>query len=399
MARHITDLGIKALKPRAARYEKPIGNGLYVVVQPNGNRSYAARYRFAGKTRKLTLRGGLTLAQARKATADALFQVEQGHDPVVVRQQQKQAQRLADADTFGAVVAEYFRREGKALRTVTRRRQTLDRLVLPVIGNRPIGEIKRSEIVRLLDAVEESSGPSMADDCLAFIRKLMNWHATRSDDFRSPIIRGMARTKAKERARQRILSDEELVKVWKTAAAQPGAFSALIRFLLLTASRRDEARCMTRAELNGGSDWILPAARNKVSVDLVRPLSDAALAILKQAPRIDGGEFIFSNGRRPLSGLSREKKRFDRVSGTSGWTLHDLRRTARSLMSRAGVPSDHAERCLGHVIAGVRGVYDRHEYHAEKRDAYKALAVQIERIVNPVDNVTEMRAARKSRRK
>jgi hypothetical protein len=68
-------------------------------------------------------------------------------------------------------------------------------------------------------------------------------------------------------------------------------------------------------------------------------------------------------------------------------------------MSRAGVNSDHAERCLGHVIGGVRGVYDRHAYHGEKRDAYAALAAQIGRIIYPVDNVAELPAARKSRRK
>ena len=402
MIRQITDKGVKALKPRAQRYEKPIGNGLYVVVQPGGRKSYAVRYRFAGKTRKLTLPGGITLAAARRAAADALYKVEQGIDPAVARQRQKQAQRLADADTFAAVADEYFRREGRGLRSVKRRRQTIDRLVLPVIGNRPIGEIKRSEIVRLLDQVEEKNGPSMADDVLAFVRKIMNWHATRSDEFRSPIIRGMARTKPKEQARSRILSDDELRAVWTTAAERPGAFPALLQFLLLTAARRDEARCMTFSELNGGSVWVLPASRSKNKLDLIRPLSDAALAILKHVPRIDGGEFVFSNtGRRPFSNLWEAKKKFDAACGVSGWTLHDLRRTARSLMSRAGVSSDHAERCLGHVIGGVRGTYDRHEYYTEKRAAYTALSLQIDRIVNPraAANVTELPAAKKSRRK
>ena len=83
----------------------------------------------------------------------------------------------------------------------------------------------------------------------------------------------------------------------------------------------------------------------------------------------------------------------DQASGVTGWTLHDLRRTARSLMSRAGVPTDHAERCLGHVIGGVRGVYDRHEFHAEKKRAYEALAVQIDRIINPEENVVPLHAA------
>jgi len=398
MARHITELGLRALKPRDRRYEKPIGRGLSVIVQPSGVKSFAVRYRFGGRTRKLTLSGGLSLAAAHRATADALYKVEQGIDPAAARAQQKQKQRLADADTFAAVTAEYLRREGKTLRSVERRRSTLDRLVIPVIGDRPIGEIKRSEIVRLLDQVEETSGPSSADDCLAFIRKICNWHATRSDDFRTPIIRGMARTKPAERARSRILNDDELRAVWNTAASQPGAFPALLQFLLLTAGRRNECRNMVWAEIDG-ADWTLPAARNKTKVDLVRPLSDAALALLKRVPRIDAGPFVFTTtGRRPIGGLERYKKRFDEACGVTGWTLHDLRRTARSLMSRAGVNSDHAERCLGHVIGGVRGVYDRHEYHREKAQAYDALAAQIDRIINPVDNVAEL-SAKKSRRK
>jgi integrase len=399
MTRQITDKGIKALKGRAQRYEQRAGDNLYVVVQPNGHRSYAVRYRYAGKTRKLTLPAALTLAQARRAAADALDQVERGIDPGVARAQQKQAQRLADADTFAAIAAEYFRREGRGLRSVRRRQQTIDRLAVPVIGNRPIGAIKRSEIVRLLDRVEEENGPSMADDVLAFVRKIMNWHATRSDEFRSPIVRGMARTKPKERARSRILNDDELRRVLATAAAGQDAVSAWIQFLLYTACRRDEARSMTWAELEG-SDWVLPAARNKVKVDLIRPLSPAALDILRRVPRIDGSAYVFSTtGRVPISDSSRAKKQFDQAAGVYGWTWHDLRRTARSLMSRAGVNPDHAERCLGHVIGGVRGVYDRHAYYAEKRDAYAALAVLVGRIINPVANVAELAAAKKSRRR
>jgi integrase len=229
----------------------------------------------------------------------------------------------------------------------------------------------------------------------------MNWHATRSDDFRSPVIRGMARTKPKERARSRILTDDELRAVWTTAAGQPGAFPMLIQFLLLTAGRRNECRAMTWAEIDG-ADWTLPAARNKTKVDLVRPLSGAALALLSRIPRIDGGPYVFSNyGQRPIGGLARAKARFDKACAgvTAGWTLHDLRRTARSLMSRAGVSSDHAERCLGHVIGGVRGVYDRHAYYDEKRAAYEALAAQIDRIVNPVDKVAELAAQKRRRTK
>ena len=104
--------------------------------------------------------------------------------------------------------------------------------------------------------------------------------------------------------------------------------------------------------------------------------------------------FVFATGGRSgLGGFSKFKHKLDEAGGVTGWTLQDLRRTARSLMSRAGIPSDHAERCLGHVIGGVRGVYDRHEFHAEKMRAYEALAAQIDRIVNPKDNVVPLQSA------
>src|SRR5947209_12603841 len=95
-----------------------------------------------------------------------------------------------------------------------------------------------------------------------------------------------------------------------------------------------------------------------------------------------------SAGQRKHSHWS--KLSFDRACGVNGWTIHDLRRTARSLMSRAGVNSDHAERCLGHVIGGVRGTYDRHEYYTEKQLAFEKLASQIERVVSPQQNVVPM---------
>ena len=114
----------------------------------------------------------------------------------------------------------------------------------------------------------------MADRTLAYIRKVINWHAGRSDDFRSPIVRGMARTSGKERARARILTDDEIRAVWKAAEAMPGPFGALVKFLLLTGPRRSEAG-LTWDEIKDGV-WLLPAARNKVKQDLARPLSAAA---------------------------------------------------------------------------------------------------------------------------
>ena len=280
------------------------------------------------------------------------------------RLQERRKATARTEDTFQKIAENYLAREGKGLRTVDQRRGMLDRLVYKRLGDRHIDDIRRSDIVKLLDEIEDENGPVMADRILATIRRIMNWHASRSDEFRSPIVRGMARTKSKERARARILTDDELRAIWKAADAMPGPFGALVQFLLLTAARRAEAAEMTHAEIEG-TDWTLPEARNKVKVDLVRPLSPAAQDVLAKLPRIGKAGFVFTTGGRSgLGGFSKFKRKLDKAAGVTGWTLHDLRRTARSLMSRAGIPSDHAERCLGHVIGGVRGVYDRHEFHA-----------------------------------
>jgi integrase len=360
-----------------------------LVVTASGHRSFVVQYRAGGRSRRMTIDGVLGLAAARKQARALLGEVARDRDPL---QERRSAVCLAEG-TFKSIAEAYFAREGKRLRTVADRRVALERLVYPRIGSQPISSIRRSDIVRLLDRIEDENGPVMADRTLAYIRKVMNWHASRSDEFRSPIVRGMARTSSKERARTRILSDDELRAIWKAAEAIPGPFGALVQFLLLTGARRSEAAEMTWSELSQG-DWLLPAARNKVKVDLVRPLSTAAQELLAKLPHIGRRGLVFTTGRdTPLGGFSKFGQRLARATGVTGWTLHDLRRTARSLMSRAGVPSDHAERCLGHVIGGVRGVYDRHEFYEEKRRAYETLAAQIERIVNPQENVVPLRGA------
>jgi integrase len=169
--------------------------------------------------------------------------------------------------------------------------------------------------------------------------------------------------------------------VWRSAEAFPGPYGALVRFLLLTATRRAEAACMVRGELSG-NDWIIPAIRMKAKLEHVVPLSKAAKAIIDGIPVLGFCMFTL-DGRRPATNFAAYKSALDRASGVTGWRLHDLRRTARSLMSRAGVAPDIAERCLAHTIGGVRGTYDRYAYRDEKTRAFEALAALIERIVDP----------------
>src|SRR5262249_39991831 len=146
----------------------------------------------------------------------------------------------------------------------------LRRLIYPVLGDKPIGEVKRSDIVHLLDKVEDGSGERMADVTLGVLRKIFHWHEKRSDEWRSPIIRGMARQNAAEHRRTRILDDNEIRKL-SAATADGAPFSALIRFLLLTSARRSEAAGMKWDEINASSGvWTLPAARSKTKTEITR---------------------------------------------------------------------------------------------------------------------------------
>jgi integrase len=353
----LTALAVIRAKPkrdkagRAIRTERPdrMCRGLYCVIQPSRAKSWALRYRHGGQSRKLTLGtvlgadeeapvepnigAPLSLAAARRLAAEAMHQVELGRDPAREKADGRSRLALKPVETFQAIAESYLKREGKSLRSANDRRADLKRLVFPSIGFIPIAAIRRGDIIRLLDSIEDDRGPVIADKALALVRRIMGWHAARVDDFASPIIRGMARTKPRERARDRILTDDELRSVWN-AAESAGRFGALVRFLLLTAARGNEAAELPWSELSE-ADWTLPPDRNKVKLELVRPLSGAARAVLKGVSRTGG--FVFGAGNRPLGGFSKFKTAFDKASGVSAWTLHDLRRTGRSLMSRAGV--------------------------------------------------------------
>ena len=316
--------------------------------------------------------------------------VAKGGDPMADRRRQEGAA----TNTLKAIAEQYFKREGDKLRTANARKATFERLIYPALGSRQIDTIKRSEIVHFLDKIEDERGPQMAHAALAFLSKLFNWHASRDDNFLTPIRRGMGRVKMKETARDRVLSDNELRIIWRAAEAMKGPFGRFIRFTLLTATRRSEAAMMARDEVAPDGDWIIPASRMKAKQEHVVPLSPAAKAIIDGMPKV--GHYVFTvNGRGPIRGFTKfraalnaavlnDLRKLDpEAKPLPNWTIHDLRRTARSLLSRAGVNADIAERCLAHTISGVRGVYDRHAYHAEKKHAFEALAEQVERIVNP----------------
>jgi integrase len=347
-----------------------------LMVTKAGHRSYVLQYRNGGQTsRRITLSGVLNLDAARKEARKILGEVARGQDPAQERR------KTANPNTLQAICERYLTREGPKLRSTPRRKADLERLVYPALGNRPIEDIKRSDINALLDTVEDQRGAAMADSILGTLRRICGWHAIRDDGYTPPFVRGMARRTKEERERDRILTDDELRRVWKAAETFPGPWGVYIRFLLLTACRRTEAAAMTWDELSNGV-WTIPAKRVKTGVETALPLSKAALKLLSGVPRIQDCPHVFTaSGRGPITNFSFNKLQLDMASGVKGWRLHDLRRTARSLMSRAEVNADVAERCLGHVIPGVRGVYDRHKYIAEMGKAFEALAKEIAAVV------------------
>jgi integrase len=408
-------------------YFDEVTTGLALRVTEQGSKSWTYNFTIATRRARMTLGTypALSLSAARTKAIEARAEVEAGNDPRLTP---------AEGTTLKAVCEDYLAREGKTLRTLEERKSTLNRLVYPALGHRPIGEIRRSEIVQLMDDIEDNSGPVMADRTLEVIRRIMSWHASRTDDFNSPIVRGMARAKSKDRARKRVLTDDELRAVWKVASEHEAPFDYLVQFILLTATRRNEASEMNRAELHG-SDWVIPGARMKEELEHLIPLSSAALALLGSIPVRGENGWFFCSVREdvPICGFSIRKKEFDRKVIAElrrvalerndramlqrldeivrlmaappedkeakaklkqlWYTIHDLRRTARTLMSRAGVNPDHAERCLAHTLPSIRGTYDLYEFKEEKAKAFEALAALISRIVNPQDNVVTLSKA------
>lgn len=374
--------------------------GFGLMVTAAGKRSFVFQYRNGqGDSRRASLSGTTRLADAHKWADILQGDVAKGVDPV----ERKKTDRVAQSTKgkFRTIAEEYVKREGPRVRSMDQRQAILDRLVYPVIGDKVAAKLKRSDIVALLDRIEDRHGATMADGALMVVRRICNWHATRDDDFRSPIVRGMGRSNPS--GRERILSDDEIRVLWATTgeiirnaeAERLGTFmyAHLLRYLLLTAVRLNEGARMDTAE-RSGRDWLIPAARMKGKRDFLIPLSEAALGALEAVQVIgerNSGPVFTTNGTTPIAAFAQFKRAFDKRSGLVGWTNHDLRRTARSLMSRAGVHPDHAERALSHTIGGIRRTYDRHEFYNEKKFAFEALAAQIALIIEPQANVFTLR--------
>jgi integrase len=373
--------------------------GLGLVVTERGHKSWCIQYRNrAGKTRRMAppAPGNLSLDKARAWAKRTIGAVMDGRDPL----DEERKARAAVSNTFKAIAEKFLEIEGKRLRSATERRKLLERHVYPLLGDKPIAQIQKSDVVSLLDRLRKNSGERTAGLTYAYLSKVMRWHEMRDNDFRAPLAAGMG-GKASE-PRSRVLNDNELRRIWNAADDLGPPFGALVQFVLLTACRRREATDLMRGELGidlskydasvFGSGWLIPARRVKNGKDFLVPLSARAQGLLDSLPNLGPAVFSYT-GAEPLTYVSGPLTKLLSASGTNGWSLHDLRRTARTLMSRAGVNPDHAERALNHEIKGIRKNYDWHAFIPEKKAAFEALAAQIERILHPAENIVPLRAS------
>jgi integrase len=377
----LTDKQIAAKPRRAERYTEadPEQRGLYLRIPSAGPITFAVAERNPYGTKvwaKIGTTADMTIDEARERARAAIRRIKDGLPAFEAPPKQPDTYR----DVAELWMQQHVEKEG--LRTRDEIRRLLDR-VLVFWGKKNFADIKRRDASALLNAVEAESGPWAADHVLAVIRKISSWHAVQDGDYVSPFVAGMRRTRSEARTRDRVLDESELRKVWRSAEADDGSFGALVRLLLLTAQRREKLVSLKWTDIDAGGIWeIRSEPREKGNPGAVR-LPPAALAIIEAQQRIEGNPYVFaaSRGNGPLSGFNKRKAAFDEACGVTGWTLHDLRRTARSLMSAAGVPSEIAERALGHKLTGVRAVYDRFAYFEEKSAALSKLAAEIKRVV------------------
>ena len=394
MAKALTTKGIDALKPdpdKRIEIPDPGLSGLYLVVQPTGAKSWAVRYRFAGKPAKLTLGRWpvMTLAAARKAAGAAIEAVEHGNNPAAEKKATKAATleaHLSERGRIKTLVGQFDKRRLSGLKSGAQARRLLDRFVVEPWGDRDVHTITRRDVIELLDKIVDSGRGITANRVKAHLSAFLNWCVARDIIPVSPATG--VKPPVKEASRERVLSDHEVRLFWRACDKLGEPWGPLGKMLLLTGQRLNEVAQMTDAEVLGNL-WHLSSDRTKNARAHDVPLSGAALAVLQAKERIKGGAgYVFTTtGYAPVQGFFKAREhiakameelasegRDERVT-LPYWTFHDLRRTAATGMARLGIQVRVTEAVLNHVsgtAGGIVSVYQRHDFADEKRAALKA---------------------------
>ncbi len=352
-----------------------------------GAKSWALRYRHQGAPAKLTLgpvagEGALTLAAARRAAADARCRPEQAI-------QQAPNPTITAGTTVAVAAAMFIEKHARKTRpaTLMQTESIFNRLVLPVWGKRPVTDIRRRDVIALIERIADERGGYMSNRTLGVLSKFFNWLVGRDVLVVSPAA-GVERTH-QEQARKRVLDDDELRALWLAAEGE-GAFGAALRVLALTGQRKNEVCLMTWGEINEAERvWVLPASRAKNGVEHKVPLSDQAWDVVNAMPRFADNDHVFAgrSGRGAINGgWAKAKTRLSTKAGIAekSWRIHDLRRTTASGMQKLGVPVPVIETALNHksgTFRGIVGTYQQYDYGGEVRIALQRWADRVDHMV------------------
>lgn len=415
MAKRFTDARLKSLKTLGKRiilYEDG-GRGFGMRIEPSGRKSFFLEYRFGeGKDRRnrvLTIGQypRVTLTKARSIAGQSLEQVEQGIDPASNKQTKKIANR--NALTVSDLVEEYldkWARVQKKEKSWKEDERLLRKDIIPAMGRKKAKDIRRRDIVLLLDEIVDRGAAITANRVLAVTRKMFNFAVGRDIIDASPCVQIPA--PAKENGRERNLSEDEIKIFWKklddAKISQEIRFA--LKFLLVTAQRKSEVITAEWKEFDFKNKWwTIPAEKAKNKQTHRVPLTPMAIKILKDIKRITGKySFVFAStfgatkrspnkkvGSSPILGSSVDhalrdnltddpKTRRTNIFKLSHFTPHDLRRTAASMMTKSGVQRLTVKKILNHADREITAIYDRYEYDKEKQKAMSAWEYKLQSI-------------------
>jgi len=340
----------------------------------------------------------MTVEQAR-ATCKAIAKKIKAGEPL-------EAPKPVKPDSVAEVCANWLKRYvvPRKHKTEADTRRIIDVYITPHIGDRAFTDLRKSDTAALGDIIEDNHGPRMADRVLGILRQVCMWFSERApDNYIIPFIPRGGIKRDHAGARKRVLTDDEIRAIWLACGdGIDASFGAFCRFALLTGQRKGAILAMQWDDVDAKTGlWTVrdPGERSKGDIGKVR-LSKLALGIIANQTRVLNNDRVFASmkGRAGLSNFTRCKPRLDERSKVRGWRIHDLRRTARTLMSRAGIDKDTGERVLGHAIPGSRGIYDRFEYTEAKTAALDKLANMVAEIIGlPHDaKVVKLKGRRRS---
>jgi integrase len=360
MRQHLTEIGVRALKPTGKQFRvwDTATPGFGVLV--NGrSKSWIVMY---GTDRKLKVLGhfpATSLADARKRAKGFLL------DP-----------KTEPASLTFSEAAEAFLRAQDHLseRSKTDYAWHLKRHFEPPLGRKPLNEIDTHHVLKILDDLQDK--PALRKYAHSVVRRLFRWAVGRRYIKHSP-IQGADVPKPVP-SRDRVLTDDELRAIWK-ATDEPTTYNRIVRMLLLTGQRAGEITALQTSWIKD-NEIVFPKEATKNGREHPCPLAPSSLTLIQTSSLSNGTETYLFPARgsgthpKPFNGFSKSKLALDKKLGPDfkPWTLHDLRRTFATNMARLGVPIHVVEKLLNHLsgsFGGIVGVYQRHSYAAEMRDA------------------------------